>query len=136
MNDTQKDNIYKLRLKCFGYSEIADSLGLNIHTVKSYCRRNNLGGVRATQKYEKGDTRFCRNCGKEFKQPEKQKQRKFCCDHCRVAWWNSHPEMVNKKAIYKIVCCHCNNEFDSYGNKTRKYCSHSCYIAKRFNKYE
>lgn len=134
MNNNQKETISKLRFQGFGYSKIAKALDISISTVTSHCRRNDLGGVRASKKNENVDLRFCRNCGKELDQAQKQKQRKFCCDKCRVTWWNSHPELVNKKAFYKKICSNCKTEFISYGNRNRKYCSHECYIAERFYK--
>ena len=39
-----KERIALLRAEGKSYTKIADTLGLSINTVKSYCRRNNLGG--------------------------------------------------------------------------------------------
>ena len=41
---------------------------------------------------------------------------------------------MNKKetAMYPFTCTRCGKEFLSYGNQTRKYCSHDCYIRARF----
>ena len=61
------------------------------------------------------------------------KKRRFCCPECRVQWWNSNQDKVNRKAIYSFICPNCGNEFTSYGNAGRKYCSHECYIADRFH---
>lgn len=36
------------------------------------------------------------------------------------------------KANYECICEYCGKTFLSYGNKNRKYCSHSCYINDRF----
>ena len=41
-------------------------------------------------------------------------------------------EDVDRRAIYECVCECCGKTFSSYGNKNRKYCSHSCYIKGRF----
>jgi len=41
---------------------------------------------------------------------------------------------LDKKAIYNIICANCGTEFEAYGNKDRKFCSHNCYIASRFGK--
>ena len=78
----------------------------------------------------------CQNCDKEIWQAPHLKPRKFCCDKCRNLWWNSHLDQVKRKAIYKYVCPQCGAEFEAYGNRRRKYCSHECYIKDRFgNKY-
>ena len=53
-------------------------------------------------------------------------------DTCRTAWWNSHPDCVDRKAVYAYTCAHCGKPFTAYGNKERKYCSHGCYISDRF----
>ena len=58
--------------------------------------------------------------------------RKFCSDACRTAWWNSHPDCVDRKAVYAYTCAHCGKPFTAYGNKERKYCSRNCYISDRF----
>lgn len=52
---------------------------------------------------------------------------KFCCGKCRQVWWNTHPEQINKKALYSFTCVCCGKSFTAYGNSSRKYCSHDCY---------
>lgn len=64
------------------------------------------------------------------------KEKIFCSDNCRMKWWNSHQELVNRKAEYVFVCRNCGKLFTAYGNKERKYCSHSCYIEHRYSKKE
>ena len=104
-------------------------LGISENTVKSFCRRNNLTGVAS-----KEPVVVCRNCGRPLPQYPKRKQRKFCSEACRRAWWKMHPELIHKAAFYPATCAHCGQEFQSYGNRKRKYCSHACYIAARFQK--
>ena len=77
---------------------------------------------------------ICKNCGKPVEQTAGIKHRIFCSKKCRQEWWNSHPEAVKQKAIYVFTCPNCGNAFTVYGNKNRKYCSHSCYITDRFGK--
>lgn len=100
-------------------------LGISDNTVRSFCRRNGLGDAAK-------NTVACKHCGKLIKIIPKQKPRKFCSDACRTAWWNSHPDCVDRKAVYAYTCSHCGKPFTAYGNKERKYCSHGCYIADRF----
>lgn len=135
MNATQKEQIRLLRLQGTGYSKTAQSLGLSENTVKSYCKRNNLGGV-AIAKVHSNMTElgFCKNCGNQLEQKKGSKPKKFCCNDCRIAWWNCHLDSVKKKAVYSIVCNHCGQAFESYGNKNRRFCCHPCYIAGRFGK--
>lgn len=135
MNTMQKEQIRILRLQGTGYSKIAQSLGLSENTVKSFCKRNNLGGVAAAilQKDTEGQT-FCKNCGNSLVQKQGSKPKKFCCSECRTSWWNSHLDSVNKKAVYSLVCIECGKTFESYGNKNRRYCCHPCYVIGRFGR--
>ena len=133
MTDTQRMQIKELRLAGYGYKKIAQALCLSVDTVKSYCRKNNLAGVMAGKPSSSADGKtYCKQCGKELLQKPNQKTLLFCCGECRQTWWNAHPEMVNKKAIYSYLCPLCGKAFTAYGNSHRKYCSHSCYIADRF----
>jgi len=45
ISDKQKQRIEMLRSRGYGYRKVADKLGLNLNSVKSYCKRNGLGGV-------------------------------------------------------------------------------------------
>jgi hypothetical protein len=67
------------------------------------------------------DPSVCLGCGKPITQREGIKRVKFCCPSCRQAWWNSHPEKVNRKAIYSFTCACCGKPFTAYGNRGRKY---------------
>ena len=90
-------------------ADIAIALGLSVNTVRSYIRR----------------------CGKPVMQHKGRKAKYFCSDRCRNAWWNAHPEKVQRKAYYRLACRFCGKEFVSYGNKNRKYCSRLCYADAR-----
>ena len=46
MTTEQKDRIVQLRASGKGYKRIAESLGISVSTVKSYCQRNGLTAVR------------------------------------------------------------------------------------------
>lgn len=71
-------------------------------------------------------------CGKPVRQNPGRKQKRFCSDICRNKWWNSHLDLVKRKANYEIVCLGCEKPFVVYGNANRKYCSHKCYVEHRF----
>lgn len=113
--------INNMRLEGHSPSVIAAKLGLSAGTVRSHIHRHpNIPGAKA-----------CKNCGKPLMQPKGRREKKFCSDSCRMAWWNSHQEDVTRKAYYNLVCQHCGKEFESYGNKNRKYCCRACYVASR-----
>lgn len=126
MTNLQKERIKTMRLQGIGYVKIGETLGISDNTVRSFCRRNGLGETSP-------NTVVCKQCGKLIKIVPKQKPKKFCSDACRTTWWNSHPDCVDRKAVYAYTCAHCGNPFTAYGNKNRKYCCHACYIADRFD---
>lgn len=112
--------IMEYRRQGLGYKRIAAVTGYSVNTVKSVCRRN-----------PEAPGKRCLQCGAAMVQPPHRKEKKFCSDKCRMAWWNAHPERLNRKAFYHLVCAHCGQPFDSYGNSHRKYCSRTCYDAAR-----
>lgn len=135
----QREQVQRMRSGGISYSKIAVCLGISENTIKSYCQRNNLGGMNATLKAEQEDIEkevfsFCKNCGRSIEQRPSKKPRKFCSDECRITWWNSHMDLVSQKSIHHLECVECRKPFDSYGNKNRKYCTHACYIKDRFIK--
>ena len=123
MTDYEKQQIAALKTKGLGYMRIAKELGLNVNTVKSFCRRN------ISQPEQEGHICLC--CGKPVEQNPHRKEKKFCSDKCRMAWWKENEAKLNKKAFYRIVCQHCGTVFESYGKAGRKYCSRSCYALAR-----
>lgn len=139
MTSTQKEAIKLMRAEGLSYGIVSERTGIGYEAVKSFCRRNGLTGFGS--EILKGNNRdekyvFCKNCGKRLVQQKNLKRRVFCCDECRVKWWSTHPEMINKKAVYHFVCIHCGKPFSAYGNSGRKYCSHECYIEERFGRNE
>ena len=73
----------------------------------------------------------CKECGTRIVSLKGKKKRIFCCDACRMKWWNSHLDQVERKANYGFICNHCGKEFVVYGNSKRKYCCHNCYAKAR-----
>lgn len=132
MTNEQKIQISSLRGDGYGYARIAAALGLTKNQVAAFCRREGLSGTKSAIHSDVPDIPCCKNCGKPLPQSEGTKPRKFCSGDCRQAWWNAHPEAVNRKAVYSFTCACCNKPFTAYGNARRRYCSHACYIADRF----
>ena len=123
MTEQEKNQILKLKEDGLGYKKISKQLGISLGNVKSVIRRNERAP----------EIHYCKNCHKEISNIPGKKHKVFCCDACRMEWWNSHKSQVNKKANYTLKCIHCGKEFISYGNKDRKYCCHECYIAHRYS---
>ena len=123
MTEEQKTAIAAYRRNGCGYKKIGQLLGVSENTVKTYCRRNGLGGTVAQSKI---NGILCRNCGEPVMQIAGKKQKKFCSDACRIKWWNHHTRLRKKNT----VCAHCGKSF--HGRHGQKYCSHACYVAERF----
>ena len=121
MTTREIETLNNLRLKGYQPSAIAVVLGIPPGTVRSYIHRHP----------DIPNTKSCKHCGKAVLQNAVGKEKKFCSDKCRMAWWNSHQDSVNRKAYYTLTCKNCGKEFESYGNKKRKYCSRECYTAAR-----
>ena len=132
MNDTQRQQIRELRGEGYSYGRISQALGLSENTIKTFCRRNGLGGVVNNPTQIDATGHFCLCCGVPVQQTAGRKEKKFCSDRCGMKWWNSHLDKVDRRANYEYVCPYCKKSFTVYGNKNRKYCSHECYIADRF----
>jgi endogenous inhibitor of DNA gyrase (YacG/DUF329 family) len=122
MQNDLKNKIFELRKLGKGYKSIAKELSITPSAVRNVCN----------SKYNNPDLYgICKNCGIRVKQTPGKKNRQFCSDKCRMAWWNSHSEEVKKKAFYTFTCPCCNTEFVTYGNRKRIYCSVSCASKSR-----
>lgn len=131
MTRLQKKRIEYLRRKGDSYAAIAADLGISANTIKSHCRRKNLGAGYIAELSAQPEN-VCANCGRLLEHTPKAKRKRFCSDKCRMLWWNSHPEAVNRKAVYHFRCAVCDQPFESYGNAGRKYCSRACFgMARR-----
>ena len=138
MTALQKERITEMRSHGDSYGKIASTLGISEGTVKSFCRRNSISGNAPAKALERetlpeGHT-YCKHCGKDIINLPKKKRRKFCTKECCAAWWTAHPEKLNRKANYDFACAYCGTSFTAYGSKSRKYCSHACYVTSRFGK--
>jgi hypothetical protein len=138
MDKKIQEKITNLRLKGLGYKAIAAKLELSRDTVRHYCRKNNLTGYAEAVKLNHEEMlengTICPNCSKVLKQPAKGKKKRFCSDKCRSEWWSKNYELHNfsEKNTHSFICRGCGKKFTSYSNKSRKYCSHECYIKHRF----
>ena len=124
MTEQEKSKIRSLRTEGYGYKKIALAVGISVNTVKSFCRNNELTG--------NSSSGVCLACGKPLVQMPKRKQRKFCSSECREKWWNKNRDKGNKPTGETVRCIHCGKAFSAYEREHRKYCSHTCYVAERF----
>ena len=75
MTDNQKEIIQIYRENGMSYKKIADTLSVSINTVKTFCKRNGLGGVRTTVTVtDKVMVKACECCGKPVSQNPGRKQ--------------------------------------------------------------
>ena len=140
MTDEQALQIKKLRGNGMGYRAIASMMNLSRDTVRNYCRSAGIGGLIAENEKElrgrmKSGT-ACAFCGAGLMQPKTGRPKRFCSESCRRSYWRTHRAELKKKesAIYTMECPYCHEIFETYGNKTRKYCCHEHYILDRFGK--
>lgn len=142
MTEVQARQIREMRFKGMGYRTIASATGLSRDSVRNYCKANGISGFGQAAKFNLQENinqgNACMFCGMVMEQSARGRHKKFCSDACRRQWWKNHQDEIDKKdtAIYKCTCARCGKEFESYGNKNRKYCSHRCYIKDRFYKEE
>ena len=126
MTYTERSRIVVLQHQGYGYKKISAITGLPLNTVKSFCARHPV-----QIKELPGPNALCRNCLAPIEQTPHKRKRLFCSDACRMAWWNAHPERVQRKAYYTLTCRHCGKQFESYGNAHRVFCSRDCYLLFR-----
>ena len=131
MTAKEKQELTNYRRQGLGYKKIAQLMGLSENTVKTYCKRNNLGGS-ITNNNAGGKKSVCKLCGTPLVQTPGRKARVFCCDACRNNWWNSHANQLQHRDGRQIPCGNCGRILDVSKNSSRKYCSHTCYVADRF----
>lgn len=142
MTAYQARQIREFRMKGVGYRSIAAVTGLSRDIVRNYCKTHDLDGfgveLTANMKEQIQRGTVCLCCGKPVKQPATGRKRKFCSDKCRRQWWGKHKDALQKKesSIYQLTCAYCGKVYPSYGNKTRKYCCHECYVRDRFLREE
>jgi len=119
MTNQEKEQIKKLRLQGNGYGKIAQVLSIPKSTVSSFCKKMI------------NQTSQCLECNKKLKQSKGHRQKKFCCDKCRMNYWKSHKDEINRKLDHSVKCYHCDKEFLTYKSLKRKYCSQECFIKSR-----
>ena len=131
MTDWQARQIRELRRHGKGYKAIASATGLNRDAVRYYCKANELDDVGSKAQAIQAQ---CPNCGKRLDQPRTGRKRRFCGEPCRRAWWAKHPDGLQQResAVYHLTCAHCGKEFESYGNRNRRFCCRTCYFKARF----
>lgn len=122
MTDSERMQIVELQAAGLGYRRIANILGLPMNSVKTFCRRNPEG---------KREKKKCLHCGKTLEQTPKKKEKRYCSDQCRMAWWAAHRGELKKKVFHQLVCQYCGKSFERYGKPHQKYCSRGCYDLAR-----
>lgn len=130
IDDELRAQIVRMRASGMSYQAVSQSLGINLNTLKSWCRRHSIAEFPSSPSTEdqpdEHDT--CQWCSGGLT----QRQSRFCSEPCRRTWWKHHPEAKDKRAFYSFICSDCGKRFMAYGNANRKYCSHPCYVHHRF----
>jgi len=124
MTVLQKEQIAALRRQGLSYKEVSDKVGVSKNTVKSFCRRNAIEAVNASEETKHtANKEHCIHCGEPLTKTRSTK--KFCSNACRLAWHKANRQPT-------AICSCCGEKFDNNGNSSRKYCSNACYVTARF----
>ncbi len=91
------------RQQGYGYKKIAQIMGLSVNTVKTYCKRNALGGKVDSQNPGTME-KVCQYCGAPLAQTPGRKPRVFCSDGCRTKWWNAHLWQELPQKNHRLQC--------------------------------
>lgn len=116
-NDDRKKILF-LREQGLGYKKLAIETGIPISTIKSFLKKEKAN-----------DKNHCLYCETFIVQTPHKKQKKFCSDKCRNAWWSAHPEKRKGKS-YSHTCLYCGKVF-STDKQASKYCSRACFAEAR-----
>lgn len=111
MTDLQKEKIIALRTEGLSVQAISDKLMIPTGTIKSYLARRNPAPR-------------CAYCNQVIPREQHRKNKRFCSDRCRNAWWRNNCN-VSKTAV-KVVCPVCGTAFTSFPSKHQTYCSKAC----------
>ena len=141
MTEEQKLQIRKLRQQGLGYQAIGKMVNLTRDSVRSYCKNHGLQGVRLAvemntkERIKNGEA--CAYCAGPIKKAKTGRPARFCCEACRRSYWKAHRDegKNSEKATYTMECKYCHKIFESYGNKTRKYCCHAHYVLDRYGEF-
>ena len=128
MKPSDKAKIEAYREKGVPYAEIAEVLSLPLNTVKSYCKRHDLGSRRERTAE---NISLCLQCGAGIPQIPHRKVKKFCSNQCRNLWQRSHPTEIQCKSEQIFICPVCKSEFSAYRSSNQKYCSVSAMENRR-----
>ena len=124
MTTSEQLKITAYRENGMPYSEIAKALSLSVNTVKSYCKRHDMGGRR---KKSADNILLCKQCGVGIPQVPKRKAKQFCSDQCRMMWWRTHSDKVHRKSEQTFICPVCGESFKAYASSAQRFCSRKCY---------
>lgn len=97
MTDKQKRTIREMRRYGFTYLTIAETLGLSVNTVKSFC-------FRAKTEIRVTNENLCKNCGIPLIRIAGAKPKTFCSDKCRYTWWNKVRSLQKQKVSNRLIC--------------------------------
>lgn len=107
MTPEEKTKIITLKNAGLGYQAIAQTLDLKENTVKSFCHRNGLGEISnktLENNFPGVVKKTCKQCGSLFIQFLGHREKVFCCNTCRIKWWNTHLSQAKRKTMSEYTC--------------------------------
>ena len=121
MTTEEKNKVLTLSRKGMEGKEIAKSLSIPYENIKKYLQRH------------KDDPVTCSFCGNEMSQQVGKRFKRFCCDKCRMNYWNRHKKVESRKSTIKRICEHCGQPFFDFQNRGRRFCSRACHLKHRYS---
>ena len=88
MTNEQRMLVSSLRASGMGYGIIARKVWVSANTVKSFCRRNAQQTETAQSSVSNTAEHKCLCCGVLVEQNAGRKEKKFCSDKCRKAYYS------------------------------------------------
>lgn len=121
------ERITMMRRAGVAYARIAKHLDLNANSVKTYCLRNAITVDANAEQVADPLGVWCLKCCTRI---GLRRGSKFCSEQCRRAWWRTHRTV----RVEELTCTGCGRQVavPCTSGRSRKYCSHPCFIKHRF----
>lgn len=110
-----KELIVAYRDQGLSYKEISEKTG----RTEQFCRTVYSRAIKKKQMNQVFPSGLCSYCGNPLPVTSGIKPRRFCDSKCRHDYY--HRE--EKKVSYVLTCKYCGEQFVSYGNPNKQYCS-------------
>ena len=95
MTKEEKRTIGDLRRMGLSFIKISKITGMNLSTIKSFCKRN---GLSTAELEREKNMNLCKMCHKPFEPGTAHRKKEFCCNKCAALF-----AYYRKKALSQIT---------------------------------